>query len=168
MTIEDVYASLMKKIRDIQASGGGVSDYGDLANKPQINGVILNGNKTSGELELIKYSTQEQLIGRWIDGKLLYEKTINFGTLPNAASKSVSHEISGVDTIWIHDGYVKSGTGFYGLQLPEEFQNIPSKNIPFAWVSYVTKESVTIDTRGDESQSSAVVVLRYTKSGGLR
>lgn len=32
--------------------GGGTTDYRDLSNKPQINGNILNGNKTSSELGL--------------------------------------------------------------------------------------------------------------------
>lgn len=32
--------------------GGGTSDYTDLTNKPQINGVTLSGNKTSGDLNL--------------------------------------------------------------------------------------------------------------------
>lgn len=32
--------------------GGGTTDYRDLSNKPQINGHILNGNKTSSELGL--------------------------------------------------------------------------------------------------------------------
>ena len=32
--------------------GGGTSDYTDLSNKPSVNGVTLNGNKTSNDLEL--------------------------------------------------------------------------------------------------------------------
>lgn len=32
--------------------GSGTNDYNDLENKPKINGVILSGNKTSGELGL--------------------------------------------------------------------------------------------------------------------
>lgn len=169
MTIEDVYASLMKKIRDIQASGGGVSDYGDLSNKPKINGVILNGSKTSGELELVNYSMQEQLIGRWADGRLLYEKVIDFGTLPNNAEKSVPHGIDNVGTIWIYDGYVSSGSTFYGLELPSEFKNIPSENKPYAWRAYVTKTDVVIESFGDKSSFNAIAVLRYTKiSGGSR
>lgn len=32
--------------------GGGSSDYTDIENKPQINGVTLEGNKTGGDLSL--------------------------------------------------------------------------------------------------------------------
>lgn len=165
MRIEDVYASLLKKIRDVQASGGGVSDYGDLANKPQINGVILNGNKASGELELIKYSTQEQLIGRWIDGRLLYEKTFEFGNLPNAEAKSLAHGISSPDAIWIYDGYVVDGGTVYMLDASRDFLNLPAGNSGYAWETSVSKSSITIRTSEDKSNATAYVTVRYTKSG---
>lgn len=34
------------------SGGSGTSNYSDLENKPKINGVVLEGNKTSGELGL--------------------------------------------------------------------------------------------------------------------
>lgn len=164
MKIEDVYASLLKKIRETQASGGGVSDYGDLSNKPKINGVILNGDKSSGELELINYSSQEHLIGRWIDGKLLYEKTVDFGSLPNATEKNVSHNISNAGVIWIYDGYVTNGSVFYNLNSAKILSNTPALIKPYEWKSYVSKTNVIIETVEDKSELSAMVVLRYTKS----
>lgn len=36
--------------------GGGTSDYSQLTNKPQINGIILTGNKTSADLGIKTYS----------------------------------------------------------------------------------------------------------------
>lgn len=50
----DVYEQLLKKIDGIVISGGGTgtTDYNDLDNKPSINGIELNGNKTSEELGL--------------------------------------------------------------------------------------------------------------------
>lgn len=163
MTIEAMYASLLKKIRDIQASGG-VSDYDNLSNKPKINGVILNGDKTPGELELFSYSTQEHLIGRWIDGSLLYEKTVNFGVLPNSTTKDVSHGISNADIIWIHDGYVTDGSVFYGLNSPKTINNTPNQLNPYEWKTSVSKTNITIETAENKSTLSAIIVLRYTKS----
>ena len=46
-----------------------------------------------------KYSTEEQVVGEWIDGKPIYQKTISCGTLPNSASKSVAHNIANIDII---------------------------------------------------------------------
>lgn len=39
--------------------GGGTSDYSQLSNKPSINGVTLNGNKTSTDLHLNSVRTVE-------------------------------------------------------------------------------------------------------------
>lgn len=164
MTIEGMYASLLKKIRDIQASGGGVSDYGDLSNKPKINGVILNGNKTPGELELVSYSAQERLIGRWIDNSLLYEKTVDFGALPDATAKNVSHGISNAGVIWLYDGHVTDGSNFYELNYPTSVNNTPNLLNPYEWKTSVSKTNVTIETASNKSSLSAVAVLRYTKS----
>ena len=35
---------------EVQSGGGGTTDYDDLSNKPQINGVSLSGNKTTSQL----------------------------------------------------------------------------------------------------------------------
>ena len=42
------------KVPESQIPGsGGTSDYADLENKPQINGVTLSGNKTTGDLSIL-------------------------------------------------------------------------------------------------------------------
>ena len=41
------------------SSGGGTTDYNDLENKPQINNVTLNGNKTTSDLGLFSGSYNE-------------------------------------------------------------------------------------------------------------
>ena len=41
----------------------------------------------------IHYSLNEQVIGTWIDGKPLYQKTVDCGALPNATIKNVPHGI---------------------------------------------------------------------------
>ena len=46
-----------------------------------------------------KYSTTEQVVGEWIDGKPIYQTTVSYGALPNAAVKDVSHGISNIDKI---------------------------------------------------------------------
>lgn len=46
------------------------------------------------------YSLAEINTGtKWIDGKTIYKKTIDCGTLPNNTSKDVPHNISNLDTI---------------------------------------------------------------------
>jgi len=46
-----------------------------------------------------KYSTTEQVVGEWIDGKPVYQKTISFGALPNAIEKRVAHGVSNISKV---------------------------------------------------------------------
>lgn len=50
--------NLVAAINEIagQGGGGGTSDYTDLSNKPSINGITLNGNKSASDLGLGTYS----------------------------------------------------------------------------------------------------------------
>ena len=45
----------------------------------------------------MKYSTDEQIVGEWIDGKPLYQKTVDLGVLTNG--KVVNHNISNIAQI---------------------------------------------------------------------
>ena len=42
---------------------GGTSDYKQLINKPQVNGVTLNGNKTAEDLNLLSKDTEQEVTG---------------------------------------------------------------------------------------------------------
>ena len=50
------------------------------------------------------YSTDEKVIGQWIDGKPLYQKTLSCGALPNNTTSSINHNIDNIDYV----------TNFYG------------------------------------------------------
>ena len=46
-----------------------------------------------------KYSTTERKVGTWIDGKPVYQKTIDCGALPNSTNKTVAHNVSNINII---------------------------------------------------------------------
>lgn len=77
---------------------------------PYLNGNVPTFANTFNKSDL--YSTDEVLIGRWIDGKPLYQKII-IGTLPNCTtegtivSKNDQHNIPNVDLIFIDHAFVK-------------------------------------------------------------
>ena len=63
------------------------------------------GQTNIGLSELPPFNEEEVLTSeRWIDGKPIYKKVIDFGTLPNTDNKSLAHNISNVDNIWIDAG----------------------------------------------------------------
>lgn len=105
------------------------------------------------------YSTDEQVIGEWIDGSTLYQKTIDFGALPNNTSKSVNHNISNLNRVvyFLSTAQNSSGTG---RPIPDANTSSLNSQIRTYWDS--TK--VYIATAADQSAYTAYVTLQYTKS----
>lgn len=107
----------------------------------------------------VDYSTTEHEIGTWIDGSSLYEKTINFGTLPNATNKTVNHDISNLKDILTAQGMAIRGTNTFKplpFSAPTASGNISVE---------VTDSVVYVATLSDYSAyTNSYITLRYTKS----
>ena len=99
-----------------------------------------------------------------IDGKPLYRKVINFGTLPTAttsstSAKNVAHNISNVDLFTKISGIAFNSSGAT-MPLPyPHFENVINQVTMSA-----SKTNVTIGTGTDRSSFSAYVILEYTKT----
>jgi len=105
------------------------------------------------------YSTEEKMIGQWIDGKPLYQKVVNLGNLPNTTAKSVAHNISNAETIFIKDGFAKTAT--------DDFNTLPYLRLDDSkWGIEVTTNltNVIIKTYADRSAWIGCVILQYTKT----
>lgn len=113
---------------------------------------------THSKFQPVIYSTEERCIGVWKDGKPLYEKTVDFGTLPNNTTKDVAHNIANVDNIWVFDGFVYDGNG-------NSFQtNRPTNAFTYQWETKADRTNVSIQDFADFSAFSGFVVVRYTKT----
>lgn len=67
---------------------------------------LSTGNLDFASFGFGNYSTSEQNTGfTWVDGSPIYKKTINFGALPNSASKTVTHGITNIKRIIQISGY---------------------------------------------------------------
>lgn len=120
---------------------------------------IADGSITSSKIDFTTYSTSEQATReKWIDGKIIYKKTINFGNLPNATSKTVAHQISDVSRfIKIEQSITNTGgTGALSLASGQ------ASNNDFNF--YVTNTSIGITTSGNRSTCNAYITLYYTKT----
>lgn len=73
------------------------------------------------------YSTDEQVVGTWIDGKPLYEKTIAIekNTL-SSGEHTYNHGIANVDLIFAENGFGKGSTGY----------NFPVPNPHGSWTQW--------------------------------
>lgn len=99
------------------------------------------------------YSTSETNTNKvWIDNKQIYRKVYHFDTLPDSAQTGIPHGLS-----------ISSAIRSYGVvHRPSDNQTF---NIPFKDVDvWFDKDNVWISTGQDRSNSSADVVIEYTKT----
>lgn len=104
------------------------------------------------------YSTEEQVIGKWIDGKPLYRKVIKFTTtiLVDAALE-INHGINNVEMIWFDPtgcfmwagsslGYNVPMVGYNGNFTDEIYTNVDKTKVSIysngswgsLWTKYIT------------------------------
>ena len=115
---------------------------------------------THSKFQPVIYSTEEREVGVWKDGRPLYEKTVDFGALPNNTTKTVSYNISDLDY-------------FVKIQCVAHNQN-GSRNIPFVDDAYKSGDVLldTIKSSGviriiahtDLSSLTGEVTLQYVKT----
>lgn len=68
---------------------------------------------TGAPLRMMKYSTDEQVIGEWIDGKPLYQKTIDLGFMDNTPASASVQVIKSIDCASLN---IDTVVHCYGIQ----------------------------------------------------
>ena len=105
----------------------------------------------------LNYSTTEKRIGTWIDGKPLYRKVINLGTLPDDSTKAVAHSIQNLKRIVKLEGFAGSSLNKGGITLPHATSN------PIAL--YADDTNVSVKTTSDATgYTQAHAFVYYTKT----
>lgn len=131
----------------------------ETVNQIEYNGALYNIQDAEAQKNLV-YSQNEIDTGKiWIDGKKIYRKIIDFGTLPNNNLKSVSHGISDIDTIISLNGITfteaKTATGL-------SYAHAESKNEVSL---FLEKTTVNIRTYGNKANyTKTYITIEYTKT----
>ena len=108
---------------------------------------------------LITYSSTEKVVGEWIDGKPIYQKTVNFGALPDNTTKAVSHGISNISKVVSIEGWATNGSDFFSLSYYNPLASNYSAGV------YATYSDVIIKTGGNLTPyTTCYVTLKYTKT----
>lgn len=107
------------------------------------------------------YSETERVVGKWIDGRTLYEKTVDCGALPSTAgNKAVAHNISNINKIISITGVAMRDNGLT-ITLPNTAVDALSSQI----VLYADKTNINIYVASNQSvNTNSYVTLRYTKT----
>lgn len=110
--------------------------------------------------EKFNYSTDEQIIGRWIDGKILYRKVINIGSLPDDTKENYTHNVLNMDYL------VKFNAMWYDT-IDNKFWSLyrydtSSANIKFS----CDKTNIQCETKykWSDRTKDCYVTLEYTKT----
>ena len=119
----------------------------------KINAIATNVKAT------VDYSTSEHKIGKWIDGSDLYEKTVDFGALPNATMKDVAHGINNLKNIVFFHGAATDSSGA-AYPVPFAHTSTIANNIDLR----ITSGNIRIITGVNYSTFYAYITLRYTKT----
>lgn len=108
------------------------------------------------------YSTEERLIGQWIDKKPLYAKTFDCGALPNGSIKYIQHNISNASSIiFMSDGFCTNGETTFTLpRIEDDTQKKCEVRVTSSEIQLLTRSGWT----SGASDYNAYVTLHYTKT----
>lgn len=107
----------------------------------------------------IHFSLAEQETGTlWHDGKMIYQKTVDLGALPNTGTKSVAHGVSSLDTIVGMKGAAQNGV--IGMNLPNVNTAVFLAQVSIFW----NTTELDIVTGSDRSGFDGHLTLYYTKT----
>ena len=136
--------------------------YNDLSNKPSINGEPLQGDVTVSSED--NYSTTEHVVCTWIDGRPLYEKSIQFGAISDQNySLDLGLLSSEIDICLFVPGgsYINHGT----LPIPYVHGIDNNSNIG-GFINY-NNVNVTFDFRIGQNSAGyitdGIITIRYVK-----
>ena len=139
---------------DLAPAGLNQDSLDDIAGA-SLPGTILAG---SG----LNYSTSEQIVGRWIDGKPLYKKTINIGTLPNNGTIRVAHGVSNIGDVINISGYATGTTG--GIKYTFNLPNVGS-DVSYSMEVTVQDSEIVLVTKTNRTWlTKSYITLTYTKT----
>lgn len=112
------------------------------------------------------YSTSEQVVGTWIDGSTIYEKTY---TIPNLSSNYSQVDLglltSSINLIWIHEGFGFNAPYGTGNVMPYSDSSAAGE---MGIIGYIVKNNNTVEYHyraGSYIENgTAYITFRYTKN----
>ena len=113
-----------------------------------------------------KYSTDEQVIGTWIDGKPLYRKVIEMGNMTKEDYKIKAHNIQNIKYARIVDFVMQRGT-----QSSSNFQLFSVGNVggkyndtQVGFDTYMDTSNIYVYCTGDRTLFVGTAIIEYTKT----
>lgn len=130
----------IKKTETITATNGTIVD--SLAGNSKTNAPSINAVNNKFK-EISTYSTEEKVIGKWIDGKTLYRKTITH-TITTNNQETIPHNINNLQDFINISGNFKNNYNYYmpisAIEIFGEVTNIYVKSINYTGICNIILE----------------------------
>ena len=155
MALKDSFINLNKALRTT------------LQNVPAVVDTLIRGFDEIGDAveEENTYSTDERVVGKWIDGSDIYEKTVNTGAMPNATIKDVAHGITNLGKVIEIKGIMMNSSGTIAAPIPAVN---PGETDLICFV-YIDGASIKMKANSNFSvYSESYVTIRYIKATASR
>lgn len=121
-----------------------------------------SGTWTPSGANAVHYSTNEHVVGTYIDGKPLYEITVDTGTLPNNTTKTVAHGISDLKAVIDFKGYGRNTNNGINIPIPYIYKSGSSTKCLQVYVDGTNINLVSMENLSGYTES--YVTLQYTKT----
>ena len=137
-------------ITEFEGEGLNADSIDDIASANSVVPAVVIGDANN-------YSTTEKIIGQWTDGRPLYQKTVNCGTLPNNTNKTVSLSITNLENIISSDGIALTSGGSIVLPHVDLSAN---DSVQY----YFDSDNVVFRTKNNYSGYTAYLTVKYIKT----
>lgn len=108
--------------------------------------------------EKLIYSTDEKVVGTWIDGKPIYRKTYDVGNLPNTSAKDINYNINNLKRVISIKGNATDGINY--IPIP----NVHSTSLAAQVAVYLTSTTIKLTTGSDRTGYTGYLTIEYTKT----
>lgn len=127
----------------------------------QYNESITDGYSCDYINDLNTYSTDEQVVGTWIDGSPIYRKAIAISSLPNNTTTTYSHDIDNFSRL------VNLKATWYDSSDARWYNDIRFDSSTTKICFYCNTTNIIIEgigTNWSTRASNCVVIIEYTKT----
>lgn len=106
------------------------------------------------------YSTEETVVGTWLDGRPVYRKTMIIESIGNNVNTEFSYYIENVEKIWINHGVSFINNGYESQSLNWFYS---TTDFMRTWVN-ANLNGIRLRAAADLTAFSGYIVLEYTKT----
>lgn len=110
----------------------------------------------------VNYSTEEHVVGKWIDGRTLYERTVSYSNVSNGES-TFNLDVLNVDNLFIHDGVAFGMYGGPSYLMPLNYND--GHTVISVYILHVSSNNINLNVISSSDLNEINVTIRYTKVG---